>query len=55
MHDKPHLKNCALVMDGISIRKEVLWDNNKGIYFGNVDYGGIIDTDFEMPASEALF
>lgn len=55
VHDKPHFKNCALIMDAMSIRKQVLWDNNEGRYFGNVDYGGLIDTDFEMPATEALF
>lgn len=53
VHDKPHFKNCALIMDAMSIRKQVLWDNNEGRYFGNVDYGGLID--FEMPATEALF
>lgn len=42
-------------MDGMSIRKHVLWDNNKGTFVGHVNYGGVINTDFEMPATDALF
>lgn len=50
-----HLKMCALIMDGMSIRKQVIWDDSQGKFTGNVDYGGLIDVDFEMAASEALF
>lgn len=51
----PSLKNCALIFDSMAIRKETVWDNQHGKYTGNVDYGGIIDVDFEMIATEALF
>lgn len=50
-----HLKNCALIIDGMAIRKQVLWDNSQGRFTGNVNYGGLIEVDFEMAASEALF
>lgn len=50
-----NLKNCALIIDGMSIRKQVVWDDSEGRFIGNVNYGGIIDVDFEMAATEALF
>lgn len=52
---KPDLKNCALIFDSMSIRKQIIWDNAEGRFTGNVDYGGMIDPDFDSPASEALF
>lgn len=52
---KQNLKNCCLIVDSMAIRKQTLWDNQSGKYTGNVNYGGIIDVDFQMSASEALF
>lgn len=49
------LKNCALIFDSMAIRSETVWDNEHGKYTGNVNYGGIVDVDFEMAATEALF
>ncbi|KAJ8967707.1 hypothetical protein NQ314_002653, partial [Rhamnusium bicolor] len=50
-----HLKNCVLIFDSMAIRKQVLWDAAEGRFIGNVNYGGIVDVNFEAVASEALF
>ena len=49
------LKNCAPIVDGMSIRKQIMWDDSKGKFVGYTDYGGIVDADHDSPASEALF
>lgn len=43
---------CALTMDEIAIRKCLEFDGKK--YYGFVDYGSEIDTDFENEASECF-
>lgn len=48
------IKNCALVIDSMSIRKQIVWNNVSGEYIGYVNYGGIIDVDFQGIATEAL-
>lgn len=50
-----HLKQCALIVDSMSLRKQIIWDQSQGKFTGNVEYGGLVDVDFEMAASEALF
>lgn len=52
---KNYLKNCALIVDAMSIRKQTVWDHSEGKFMGKINYGGIIDMDQEIPASEALF
>lgn len=39
----------------MSIRKQIMWDDSQGKFLGYVDYGGIVDIDYDSPASEALF
>lgn len=53
--ENAHLRDCALIVDGMSIRKHVAWDHSAGKFTENVNYGGIVDIDFEMAVSEALF
>lgn len=53
--DKPYLKNCALILDSMAIRTQTVWDNQNGKFTGYINYGGIIDVDHEMAATEALF
>lgn len=38
----------------MSIRKQILWNNSSGEYIGYVNYGGIVDIDFQGIATEAL-
>lgn len=52
---KKYLKNCALIVDAMSIRKQIVWDHSEGKFMGNINYGGITDINQEIPASEALF
>lgn len=49
------LKNCALIIDGMAIRKQIMWDDSKGKFVGYVDYGGIVCADHDLAASEARF
>lgn len=53
--ENEYLRNCALIVDAMAIRKQVIWDHSAGKFSGNVNYGGIVEIDFEMAASEALF
>lgn len=52
--DKPYLKECALIFDSMSIRKQLVWNNNKKVYAGYVDMGSIVNIDAEELATEAL-
>ncbi|KAF2903739.1 hypothetical protein ILUMI_02447 [Ignelater luminosus] len=52
---QPNLKQCALNFDSTSSKKQVIYDNKEGRFVGNIDYGGVVDTDFENAATEALF
>ena len=52
--DKPEMLDCALLIDGMSIRKQVTYDQLKSKYSGFVDYGNIIPENSENLASEAL-
>lgn len=55
VQDKPFLKDVNLVFDSMSIRKQVIYDHNKGKNFGYVDLGNDIKAeDPETLASEAL-
>lgn len=45
------LQDCSLVYDSMSLRKQLIWEPNKGKYAGNVDFG--IAEHSEL-ASEAL-
>jgi DNA transposase THAP9 len=51
---KQYLKDCALIFDSMSIRKQICWDEKEDKHSGYSDYGGIIDCDLEDPASEVL-
>ncbi|KAG8189309.1 hypothetical protein JTE90_019067 [Oedothorax gibbosus] len=46
--------DCALVIDAMSIRKQVLWDKGRGKYAGYVECAGLVDRKEQCLASEAL-
>lgn len=47
-------KDCALIIDAMSIRKQALWDRGQNKYSGYVDCCGLIDGKENCLASEAL-
>jgi len=49
-----HLKECSLVFDSMSIRKQLIWDNSNQCFIGKVDLGGITAPDCEDLAKDAL-
>lgn len=51
---KDFYKECGLVFDSMSIRKQVVWDKRNDKFVGYVDYGGIICEDTESIATEVL-
>lgn len=50
--NESYLHGCALIIDAMSIRKQVLWDKKKHV--GYVDYAGIVDVDSKVLATEVL-
>ncbi|KAF0737202.1 THAP domain-containing protein 1-like, partial [Aphis craccivora] len=48
------LKNCCLVFDSMSIRKQLVWEPNKGKYSGYVEFGVTDGPDSPDLASEVL-
>lgn len=50
----PEKKDCCLIMDAMSIRKETVWDNKNDKYDGFINYGIVNPDDPETLASEAL-
>ena len=51
----PVNKDCCLVLDTMSIRKQTLWDAENDRYSGFVDHGGKVQNDESTKlASEAL-
>ena len=51
----PNSKDCGLVIDAMSIRKQTLWNNEKDKYSGFIDLGDAIpNPKSEKLASEAL-
>ncbi|CAB4038383.1 THAP domain-containing 9, partial, partial [Paramuricea clavata] len=50
----PSKKDCGLIIDAMSIRKQTLWDPKKEQYSGFVNYGPVPPEDPETLASEAL-
>ena len=50
----PDKKDCCLIIDAMSIRKQTIWDPKKDRYAGFVDYGSAIPENPETLASEAL-
>ena len=51
---KPDMVDCALLIDAMAIRKQVIYDQARSNYSGFVDYGNLIPENTESPASEAL-
>ena len=49
-----NMSDCALMMDAMAIRKQVIYDKTKAKCTGFVDYGGCIPEHSEEQASEAL-
>ena len=49
-----NMSDCALMMDAMAIRKQVIYDKTKAKFTGFVDYGGCIPEHREEQASEAL-
>ncbi|CAB4023612.1 THAP domain-containing 9 [Paramuricea clavata] len=50
----PEKKDCCLIIDGMAIRKQTLWDSKNDKYVGFVDYGHIPTSKPDQYASEAL-
>ena len=51
----PHeYRDCSLVIDSMSLRKQTLYDDVDGKYVGFCDFGGLIAEDPDTVASEAL-
>ena len=48
------MSDCALLVDGMSIRKQILYDYTKSKYVGFTDYGNLCPETTESVASEAL-
>lgn len=48
-------KDCNLVLDGMSIRKQILWDSKKEKFIGYCDFGNDLQLEnVDTPATEAL-
>lgn len=48
-------KDCCLMLDAMSIRKQILWDEHLGKMIGNTDYGNSMEVEgTDMVATEAL-
>ena len=47
-------KDCCLIIDALSIRKQMLWDNNKDNFVGFVNYGPIPALKPDVLATEAV-
>ena len=52
--NNPNMSDCALNMDAMAIRKQVIYDKTNSKFSGFVDYGGFIPEHSEDQASEAL-
>ena len=50
----PEKKDCCLIIDGMAIRKQTLWDSKNDKYVGFVDYGNILPEKPDQHATEAL-
>jgi len=48
------MSDCCLQLDAMSIRKQVIFDQNKSKFTRFVNYGGTIPEDSETLASEVL-
>ena len=46
--------DCALIIDSMSIRKQILWDKSRNKYAGYVECAGIVEEPEPSVASEAL-
>lgn len=51
--EKPWLKDCSLIIDSMSIRKQVQWDVARSQFSGYVEMAGLVD-ESETLATEAL-
>jgi hypothetical protein len=49
-----HEKDCAILVDEMSIKKEVLWDRKNKKFAGNTDYGCILAEEQDSIATNAL-
>ena len=54
IESSPEKKDCALMLDGMAIRKQVMYDPKKDQYFGFINYIGAVVEPSEELASEAL-
>ena len=50
----PEKKNCFLIIDAMSTRKQILYDSTQDKYVGFVNYGAIQTEKPDTPASEAV-
>ena len=54
LRKRPEMSDCALMMDGMAVRKQVLYDTKNMKYSGFVVCGGIVAESSEDEATEAL-
>ena len=54
VRSSPDKKDCCLIIDAMSIRKQTIWNQEKDQYSGFVDYGGAIPNTSDTLPSEAL-
>ena len=54
IESSPEKKDCTLMLHGMAIRKQVIYDPKKDQYVGFINYGGAVVEPSEKLASEAL-
>ena len=54
LQKSPEMSDCALMIDAMAIRKQVLYDTKNTKYSGLLDYGGVFADSSEDQATEAL-
>ena len=50
----PEKKDCCLIIDAMSIRKQTVWDPKRDQYAGFINYGEVNPEDPDTLATEAL-
>ena len=50
----PAMSDCALIIDSMSIRKQIIYNRSEGKYVGYVDTGTALMQDYDIAATEAL-
>ena len=50
----PAMIDCALIIDSMSIRKQIIYNRSEGKYVGYVGTGTTFMQDYDIAATEAL-